>query len=119
MFCKANGCPILSVAPESSDQDECKYLDNSQINPILSASVSPSPKIPPEHTLIPASRTAAIVSNRSSYERVVITCCVSDYGQIFNQPQICPHFGVILPRGIKVMVICGQTTENHHRLAMI
>jgi hypothetical protein len=30
--------------------------------------------MPPEHTLMPASRTAEIVSNRSSYERVVITC---------------------------------------------
>jgi len=50
-----------------------QYLDNSQISPTRSASVSPRPKIPPEHTLIPASRTVAMVSSRSSYERVVIT----------------------------------------------
>lgn len=46
----------------------------SQINPTRSPSSSPSPMIPPLHTLIPASRTAARVSILSSYFRVVMTC---------------------------------------------
>jgi len=49
------------------------YLATSQIRPTRSLSVSPSPRMPPEQTLIPASRTAPIVPRRSSYDRVVIT----------------------------------------------
>lgn len=49
------------------------HLDTSQISPTRSASDSPNPRIPPEQTLMPASRTAVMVSRRSSYDLVVIT----------------------------------------------
>lgn len=46
----------------------------SQIKPTRSPSFSPNPMIPPLQTLIPAERTASIVSSRSSNFRVVMTC---------------------------------------------
>mmetsp|Transcript_39627 Transcript_39627/g.95329 ORF Transcript_39627/g.95329 Transcript_39627/m.95329 type:complete len:201 (+) Transcript_39627:140-742(+) len=42
-------------------------------SPTRSVSFSPRPRMPPQQTLIPASRTLAIVSRRSSYVRVVMT----------------------------------------------
>lgn len=49
------------------------HLPTSQIKPTRSSSFSPNPKIPPLHTLIPASLTACNVASRSSYVRVVMT----------------------------------------------
>lgn len=45
----------------------------SHMRPTRSLSDSPSPRMPPEQTLIPASRTAEMVSSRSSYDLVVMT----------------------------------------------
>lgn len=59
---------------QSAPEGNQTYFATSQISPTRSASDSPKPRMPPEQTLIPASRTLAIVSSRSSYERVVITC---------------------------------------------
>jgi hypothetical protein len=42
------------------------HLETSQMRPTRSASDSPSPRMPPEQTLIPASLTCDIVSRRSS-----------------------------------------------------
>lgn len=41
--------------------------------PMRSACCSPRPRMPPEQTEMPASRTLAMVCSRSSYVRVVIT----------------------------------------------
>lgn len=46
----------------------------SQMRPTRSPSFSPSPMMPPLQTLMPAERTASMVSRRSSNLRVVMTC---------------------------------------------
>mmetsp|Transcript_44889 Transcript_44889/g.94190 ORF Transcript_44889/g.94190 Transcript_44889/m.94190 type:complete len:218 (-) Transcript_44889:815-1468(-) len=48
-------------------------VDRTWRRPTRSVSFSPRPRMPPQQTLIPASRTLAIVSKRSSYDRVVMT----------------------------------------------
>ena len=56
-------CPMENVRKR---EGWLTHFETSQINPIRSVSVSPSPRMPPEQTLMPASRTAEIVSSRSS-----------------------------------------------------
>lgn len=74
---KDSGCSGMLKKVEfrtpTSRKEESTYLETSQIKPTRSLSLSPNPRIPPEHTLIPASRTALMVSSLSSYDRVVIT----------------------------------------------
>lgn len=65
------------------------HLETSQMRPTRSASDSPSPRIPPEQTLIPASLTLDIVSKRSSYVLVVMTC--TEYS--INLPVACIYAG--------------------------
>jgi len=66
---KDSGCSgsLILIPQLCSIVQICRsHLDTSWMRPTRSSSCSPSPRIPPEHTEIPASRTAASVLKRSS-----------------------------------------------------
>ena len=84
------------------------YLETSQIKPIRSSSFSPSPKMPPLQTLMPAVRTASMVARRSSYVRVVITYhAVSLPHYNYSMPGYADLW-IELSTGIQIMVIGGE-----------
>lgn len=93
----------------------------SHMSPIRSLSLSPSPRIPPEQTLIPASCTAEIVLRRSSYVRVVITCMVegvSRFSAAFIHARGSQDLRVIFSRSVQIMVICcHRSVRNDNSLA--
>ena len=78
--------------------------------------------MPPEQTLIPASRTAEMVPSRSSYDRVVITWQKKNQKPKTAGGRVCgqrlrgagrekdnaANLGVVLARGVQVVVVCGQ-----------
>lgn len=64
----SNGVPFTATSAFTGTLSGCSGSVASVCSrPILSTSSSPSPMIPPLHTLMPASRTADKVSNRSEY----------------------------------------------------
>lgn len=66
------------------------------MRPTRSLSDSPSPRMPPEQTLIPASRTAEMVSRRSSYDRVLMTCTRTASTVSDSCQKIHANLGVVL-----------------------
>lgn len=83
------------------------YFETSQISPMRSAFDSPNPRIPPEQTLIPASRTLAMVPSRSSYDRVVITYIAGELCETYSLAVL--YLGIELARGVKIVVVGRQT----------
>lgn len=71
--CSGMLCALGAFSKGVCELKLCTDLETSQINPTRSSWVSPNPRMPPEQTLMPASRTASIVSSRSSYDLVVMT----------------------------------------------
>jgi hypothetical protein len=87
------------------------YFATSHMSPTLSWSDSPRPRMPPEHTLMPASRTAAIVSNLSSKLRVEITFSKHVKSRLLGENRR-THAGVKLAGSVEVMVICRQPSND-------
>jgi len=65
--------------------------------------------MPPLHTLMPASRTASIVSRRSSNLRVVMTCGRAGEVEVSGIPSAsrgrAAHLRVVLARRVEVVVV--------------
>ena len=67
--------------------------------------------MPPEQTLMPASRTAAMVSSLSSKLRVDITFRSNARQSLNDEAQQRTHAGIKLAGSVKVMVIRRQSSE--------
>lgn len=61
---------------------------------------------------MPASRTAEIVSSRSSYDLVVITCTPCQPHALWTPCQTQTHRRVELSRGVKVVIVRSQTSKR-------
>ena len=85
------------------------HFATSHMRPTRSSSVSPRPRIPPEQTLIPAPRTASIVANLSSNERVVITWTTHSVMVNLRTSNGNAHLRIKLSRRVQVVVVGRET----------
>src|ERR1700761_7880451 len=82
------------------------------MRPTRSSSDSPRPRIPPEHTLIPASRTLSIVVSLSSYDRVVMTYIILISRKIEPLGKLTTHFRIELSGCVEIMIIGSETAAK-------